>query len=98
MLPEGERQVEVVTEIDETIEGESQLVVLQEFEHGREVDVREACQAEPGCVKVGASQVPAGLKCLAINGHGISFGSTKDLVEARKLMVAFTSTPHYCFL
>jgi len=30
MLPEGERQVEVATEIDETVEGESQLVVLRD--------------------------------------------------------------------
>jgi hypothetical protein len=31
VLPEGQRQVEVVTEIDETVEGQSQLVVLQEL-------------------------------------------------------------------
>ncbi|MGX4690719.1 hypothetical protein [Streptomyces sp. JNUCC 63] len=31
VLPEGERQVEGVTENDETVEGESQLVVIQEL-------------------------------------------------------------------
>ncbi len=32
VVPEGERQVEVVTEINQAVEGESQLVVLQELE------------------------------------------------------------------
>lgn len=40
VLPEGERQVEVATEIDETVEGEPQLVVLQELKRRREVIVR----------------------------------------------------------
>jgi hypothetical protein len=33
VLPETEGQVEVVTEIDHAVEGESQLVVLQELQH-----------------------------------------------------------------
>ncbi|MFD9085220.1 hypothetical protein [Streptomyces erythrochromogenes] len=32
VLPEAERQVEVVTEIDQAVEGEFQLVVLQELQ------------------------------------------------------------------
>lgn len=32
VVPEGERQVEVVTEMNQAVEGGSQLVVLQELE------------------------------------------------------------------
>lgn len=73
VLPEGERKVEVVAEIDHAVEGEFQLVVLQELKRRRKVDVRQAGQVDPGGIEMATGLVPAGLKRRAINGHGSGF-------------------------
>lgn len=42
MVPEAERQVEVIAVIGQAVEGESQLVVLQELQRRREIGVQQA--------------------------------------------------------
>lgn len=72
VLPEGERQVEVIADVDQAVEGESQLVVLQELERACEIGVRLARQVGTGVVEVATGPVPAGVERLTINGHGVS--------------------------
>lgn len=57
MPPEGERKVEGVAEIDHAVEGEIQLVVLQELKRRRMADGRQAGQVDPGGIEMAKGRV-----------------------------------------
>lgn len=87
VLPEGERQVEGVADVDQAVEGEFQLVVLQELKSGGEIDPRVARQVGSGVVEMSAGPVPAGLKRPRVNGHAVSVAGVVCQSARRSLVV-----------
>lgn len=70
VLPVGMRHVQVVTEVDQGVEGKSEFVVLEVFARWRQVDVREVRQLSLSSVEVAGRPVPTGPQCRAIISHG----------------------------